>query len=56
MESIDSSDSTGNVGTLDIDIALGGGFVNVDVDNTSVLVTFLYHVISDLLKCKRVKS
>ena len=50
VQRINSGHRCVDVRTLDVDVALGGGFVDVDVRHAAVLVALLHHVISDLLQ------
>ena len=54
MQCVDGGDGCGDVGTLDVDIALGRGLVHVDVGHPAVLVALLDDVVPDLLVPVRV--
>ena len=49
VQSVDGCHRCGDVGTLDVDIALGRGLVHVDVGHPPVLVALLDDVVPDLL-------
>jgi hypothetical protein len=49
VEGCDGSDGCGDGWTLDVDVALRGGLVHIDVQHAAVLVALLYHVIANLL-------